>query len=384
MALSSLQQLEAHDAFVSRHIGPSPDEVQHMLATLGLTSLDDLIDRAIPATIRQHEPLALPPALSEVEALAALRAKADRNTVLTSLIGCGYHDTITPGVILRNILESPAWYTAYTPYQPEISQGRLEALLNFQTMCTDLSGMDIANASLLDEATAAAEAMAMLHRVHKKPPNTFVVDARCHPQTIDVVRVRAEPLGIDIVVADPSTEPLEGVYGLLVQYPGTDGTVESLEPIVSRAHEAGALVAVAADVLALVLLQSPGSAGADCVIGSTQRFGVPMGFGGPHAAFMATRDAFKRSLPGRLVGVSVDSQGRTAYRLALQTREQHIRREKATSNICTAQVLLSVIASMYAVYHGPAGLRRIAERVHRLTSILVSGLRAGGVEVLTS
>ncbi|MEO8697188.1 MAG: aminomethyl-transferring glycine dehydrogenase [Acidimicrobiales bacterium] len=384
MAPSSLQQLEAHDAFVSRHIGPSAAEVQHMLGALGLSSIDELIDHAIPGSIRQQEPLALPAALSEVEALAAIRAKADRNTVLTSLIGCGYHDTITPGVILRNILESPAWYTAYTPYQPEISQGRLEALLNFQTMCADLSGMDIANASLLDEATAAGEAMAMLHRVHKKPPNVFLVDPRCHPQTIAVVRVRAEPLGIDVVVADPSSEPLEGVYGVLVQYPGTDGTVAPLEPIVQRAHEAGALVAVAADVLALVLLQSPGAAGADCVIGSTQRFGVPMGFGGPHAAFMATRDSFKRSLPGRLVGVSVDTKGRTAYRLALQTREQHIRREKATSNICTAQVLLSVIASMYAVYHGPEGLRRIAERVHRLASIMVAGLRAGGVDVSTT
>ena len=383
MASTPLQQLEAHDAFVARHIGPTPADVQHMLATLGVASLDELIDRAIPGTIRNHDALALPAAISETEALAALRAKADRNEVLTSLIGCGYHGTVTPGVILRNILESPAWYTAYTPYQPEISQGRLEALLNFQTMCADLAGMDIANASLLDEATAAAEAMAMLHRVHKKPPSTFLIDRRCHPQTIDVVRVRAEPLGIDVVVADPATEPLEGVYGLLVQYPGTDGTVAPLTPIVERAHEADALVAVAADVLALVLLQSPGAAGADCVIGSTQRFGVPMGFGGPHAAFMATRDAFKRSLPGRLVGVSIDGRGRTAYRLALQTREQHIRREKATSNICTAQVLLSVIASMYAVYHGPDGLRRIAERVHRLTSIMVAGLRAGGVDVLT-
>jgi glycine dehydrogenase len=379
---ASLASLE--DSFADRHIGPDPDEIAKMLTLIGQPSLDALIEQAIPGSIRLGEALSLPSALSETDALALLRDKVSRNSVFTSLIGCGYSDTVTPPVILRNILENPAWYTAYTPYQPEISQGRLEALLNFQTMCADLSGLDLANASLLDEGTAAAEAMAMLHRVQRKPGPTFLVDPRCHPQTIGVVQLRAEPLGIEVVVADPGTHPLEGVYGVLVQYPGTDGEIVDLEPIVKRAHEAGALVAVAADVLALVLLRSPGEAGADCVVGSTQRFGVPMGFGGPHAAFMATRDAYKRSLPGRLVGVSVDAGGRSAYRLALQTREQHIRREKATSNICTAQVLLSVMASMYACWHGPVGLRRIAERVHRLTIILAGGLRDAGIDITTS
>ena len=351
-----------------------------MLGTLGLSSFDELLERAVPASIRMTQGLALAPARSEIDALAHLRERADRISVLTSLIGCGYHGTHTPSVIQRNILENPAWYTAYTPYQPEISQGRLEALLNFQTMCADLSGMDLANASLLDEGTAAAEAMALVHRVHKKPPSAFLVDHRCHPQTIDVVRVRAAPLGIDVIIGDPMDYPLEGIYGVLVQYPGTDGEIVDLPAIVSRVHEADALVAVAADVLAMVLLPSPGAAGADCVVGSTQRFGVPMGFGGPHAAFMAVRDAHKRSLPGRLVGVSVDAAGRTAYRLALQTREQHIRREKATSNICTAQVLLSVMASMYAVYHGPDGLRAIAGHVHSLTCRVAAAL---GERVLT-
>ncbi len=378
-----LAALEQPDAFQVRHIGPSDEEKAAMLEALGMASLDDLIDLAVPGSIRLQDPLALPGPVTEPDALARLRAVMGRNEVFTSLIGCGYHGTVTPPVIARNILENPAWYTAYTPYQPEISQGRLEALLNFQTMCADLAGLDLANASLLDEGTAAAEAMAMLHRVQKAPGVRFVVDARCHPQTIDVVRVRAEPLGIEVVVDDPSTASLDGVYGVLVQYPGTDGHVPSLRPVVERVHAAGALVAVAADMLALVLLESPGEAGVDCVVGSTQRFGVPMGFGGPHAAFMATREAHRRSLPGRLVGVSVDTKGRTAHRLALQTREQHIRREKATSNICTAQVLLSVMASMYAVWHGPDGLRRIAERTHRLTAVLAEGLRRSAVEVVT-
>ena len=298
--------------------------------------------------------------------------------MVTSLIGMGYADTITPPVIQRNVLENPAWYTAYTPYQPEISQGRLEALLNFQTMVGDLTGMDLANASLLDEGTAAAEAMTLLRRVTKAPGSVFVVDEDCHPQTIEVIRTRAEPLGIEVVVTDPAAPLPAGCYGVLVQYPGSSGRVVDLAPLVAAAHEQGALVAVAADILSLVLLASPGAAGADCVVGSTQRFGVPLGFGGPHAAYMAVRDAYRRSLPGRLVGVSVDGAGRPALRLALQTREQHIRREKATSNICTAQVLLAVIAGLYAAYHGPAGLRRIATRVHDLTAQLAAGLRAGG------
>jgi glycine dehydrogenase len=354
-----------------------------MLATLGHESLDAFIDKAVPRAIRSRQPLALPGPVSETDALARLREKADRNRVFTSLIGCGYSDTITPPVILRNVLENPAWYTAYTPYQPEISQGRLEALLNFQTMVSDLTGMDIANASLLDEGTAAAEAMAMLHRVARSSASAFLVDPRCHPQTIEVVRVRAEPLGIEIVVQDPSTASLDNIYGVLVQYPGTDGEIVDLAPIVTRAHDAGALVAVAADLLALVLITPPGAADADCVIGSSQRFGVPLGYGGPHAGFMATRDSFKRSLPGRLVGVSVDAAGRPALRLALQTREQHIRREKATSNICTAQVLLSVLAGLYACWHGPDGLRTIAARVQRLTAVLARGLRDAGLDVPT-
>ncbi len=304
--------------------------------------------------------------------------------MFTSLIGMGYSDTITPPVILRNVLEDPAWYTAYTPYQPEISQGRLEALLNFQTMVTDLTGMEIANASLLDEATAAAEAMAMFRRLNPDAGATFVVDADCHPQTIDVVRTRAEPIEVRVVVADAATnlvDSVDNVFGALLQYPGTSGAVRDLRPSIAQLHDRGALVAVASDLLALVLLTPPGEMGADAVVGSSQRFGVPLGFGGPHAAFFATRDAHKRSMPGRLVGVSVDGSGRPALRLALQTREQHIRREKATSNICTAQVLLAVMAGLYAAYHGPDGLRRIATRVHRLTAILAEGLESGGVDV---
>ena len=370
------------ESFTGRHIGPSDDDLAAMLATLGVASLDELIDQAVPATIRTDKPLALDEAASEAEVLARLRALAAKNTVATSLIGQGYYGTHTPGVILRNVLENPAWYTAYTPYQPEISQGRLEALLNFQTMVSDLTGLDIANASMLDEGTAAAEAMTLCRRATKHAGGTFFVDAECHPQTIAVVATRAEALGIPVVVGDPfsAAYSAEDCFGVLLQHPGTSGVVRDLRPVVEEAHGTGALVTVATDLLACCLLVPPGELGADVAVGSTQRFGVPMGFGGPHAGFLATRDAYKRSLPGRLVGVSIDAAGRPAYRLALQTREQHIRREKATSNICTAQVLLAVMASMYAVYHGPDGLRAIAERVHRRTSELAARLRAAGFE----
>ena len=368
--------------FASRHIGSSLSDQQDMLGFLGLASLDELVEQTVPDVIRDHNPLNLPEARTEYETLAELRALADRNEVFTSLIGMGYYDTISPQVIIRCVLENPAWYTAYTPYQPEISQGRLEALLNFQTMVCDLTGMEIANASLLDEGTAAAEAMTLLSRVSKTERTAFLVDDNCHPQTIAVVATRAEPLGIRMDIGDPS-EVSEEHFGVLVQYPGTRGELRDLAPIAETAHGCGALVAVAADLLALCVVSDPGSAGADVVVGSTQRFGVPLGFGGPHAAYIATREDYKRSLPGRLVGVSQDAHGRPALRLALQTREQHIRREKATSNICTAQVLLAVIAGFYCTYHGPDGLRRIASRVHSLTISLAEKLRSGGVEVET-
>jgi glycine dehydrogenase len=378
----SLSDLEQPDRFVGRHIGPGADDEASMLAALDATSLDELVRTAVPAAICD-ETLDLPEPSDESSALAALRELAARNTVLTSLIGLGYSDTITPPVILRNVLENPAWYTAYTPYQPEISQGRLEALLNFQTMITDLTGSELANASLLDEATAAAEAMTLLHRSNPKAGDTFFVDDDTHPQTIAVVQTRAEPLGLDVVVGDAATDvPTSGIFGVLLQEPGSSGRVRDRREVIARMHTQGALVAVATDLLALVLMSSPGEQGADVVVGSSQRFGVPLGFGGPHAAFMATRDEYKRSLPGRLVGVSVDEAGRPALRLALQTREQHIRREKATSNICTAQVLLAVIAGLYATYHGPDGLQTIARRVHRLAAILAAGLRVGGVEIV--
>jgi glycine dehydrogenase len=382
-----LDELERRDEFSQRHIGPSPDERVKMLAELGLASLDELLDQTVPAAIRLGpQPLGLPSGLTERAASARLREMAARNQVFTSLIGLGYHGTVTPPVIQRNVLEDPAWYTAYTPYQPEIAQGRLEALLNFQTMVADLTGMDLANASLLDEGSAAAEAMAMSarlagrERAGRPEGGTFFVDADCHPQTVAVLRARAEPLGVGVVVGDPEVDldpDAQAVFGVLLQYPGSGGAVRDLRPVIERAHAAGALVTVAADLLALVLLVPPGKLGADIVVGSSQRFGVPMWFGGPHAAYMATREAYVRSLPGRLVGVSADPAGRPALRLALQTREQHIRRERATSNICTAQVLLAVVAGMYAVWHGPDGLRVIAERVHRLTSILAAGLRQG-------
>ncbi len=367
--------------FVDRHVGPDADEQQAMLAELGLGSLDDLAAATVPSSISSTEPLNLPPAVDEADVQDELRAIASRNQVLVSLIGTGYADTITPPVIQRNVLENPAWYTAYTPYQPEISQGRLEALLNFQTMVADLTGMELANASLLDESTAAAEAMALCHRVQRDPGPRFLVEPDCHPQTVAVVRTRAEALGLDVVVAEPEAAGDE-VFGVLLQEPGSSGRVRDRRAVIAALHERGVLVVVAADLLACTLVVPPGEQGADVVVGSSQRFGVPLGYGGPHAGFLATRDEFKRSLPGRLVGVSVDDAGRPALRLALQTREQHIRRERATSNICTAQVLLAVIAGLYAVYHGPDGLRRIAARVHRLAALLARGLRDRGTEVL--
>src|SRR2546422_11137556 len=369
------------DSFVHRHIGPNQQEIDAMLAKVGFEDLDALIDAAIPKNIRLDRRLDLPEAKSEREALAELSALAERNKVVRSFIGAGYSDCITPPVIQRNILENPGWYTAYTPYQAEIAQGRLEALLNFQQMITDLTSLDIANASLLDEATAAAEAMALCHAVVPNRKAFFVAD-NCHPQTIAVIQTRAKPLGIEIKIGDYSSFQFDDtVFGVLAQYPATDGAIHDYVGFVRRAHDAGALVVVAADILALTLLKPPGEFGADVAVGNTQRFVVPLGFGGPHAAYFATRDQFKRHMPGRLVGVSHDAEGRPAYRLALQTREQHIRRDKATSNICTAQVLLAVIASMYAVYHGPRGLRAIAKRVHRLTSQLADGLQALGFKI---
>ncbi|MGI5271420.1 aminomethyl-transferring glycine dehydrogenase [Nonomuraea sp. CA-218870] len=367
--------------FSSRHIGPSAAEQQRMLQTVGFESVTDLVAVAVPEAIRIKDRLDLPPAASEAEAIAELRALAGRNQVLTSMIGLGYHDTVTPAVIRRNLLENPGWYTAYTPYQPEISQGRLEALLNFQTVVSDLTALPVAGASLLDEATAAAEAMTLARRAGKAKSPVFVVDADALPQTKAVLATRAEPLGITLVESD-LTGDLPECFGVLVQYPGASGRLRDFRAVAERAHEAGALVVAAADLLALTLVAAPGELGADIAVGSSQRFGVPFGFGGPHAAYMSVREGLQRQMPGRLVGVSVDADGAPAYRLALQTREQHIRREKATSNICTAQVLLAVIAGMYAVYHGPDGLRRIARRVHRHAAALAEGLREGGVEVV--
>src|SRR6266513_463661 len=369
------------NSFVRRHIGPSEDEVSAMLREVGFESLDSLVEAAVPKNIRLDRELNLPEPKSEMEAAAELLAISRKNKIARSFIGCGYSDCVTPPVIQRNILENPGWYTAYTPYQAELAQGRLEALLNFQTMITDLTGLEIANASLLDEATAAAEAMALCHAVVPNRKTFFVAD-NCHPQTIAVVQTRAKPLGITIKIGDYSRFKFDdNIFGALVQYPATDGAIYDYTDFIKGAHDAGALVVVAADILALTLLKPPGEFGADVAVGNTQRFGVAMGFGGPHAAYFATRDQFKRHMPGRLVGVSHDAEGRPAYRLALQTREQHIRRDKATSNICTAQVLLAVIASMYAVYHGPRGLRAIAERVHRLTSHLADGLQALGFKI---
>ncbi|MGW7351502.1 aminomethyl-transferring glycine dehydrogenase [Streptomyces sp. NPDC054784] len=384
---TSLTALEQAAPFERRHIGPDAESQAKMLAHVGYGSLDELTDAAVPGVIRSTEALALPDARGEAEVLAELRGLAGRNDVLHPMIGLGYHGTFTPPVILRNVLESPAWYTAYTPYQPEISQGRLEALLNFQTVVSDLTGLPTSGASLLDEPTAAAEAVALSRRVGKVKQGVYVIDADCLPQTVAVIRTRTEPAGVETVVADlsdgiPAEVAERGVFGVLVQYPGASGAVRDPRAVIAQAHELGAVVTVAADLLSLTLLTSPGELGADIAVGSSQRFGVPMGFGGPHAGYMALRDSYARSLPGRLVGVSKDADGRQAYRLALQTREQHIRREKATSNICTAQVLLAVMAGMYAVYHGPDGLADIARRTHRYAALLAAGLRAGGVDVV--
>jgi glycine dehydrogenase len=364
-----------------RHIGPSPDEMAEMLAVVGAADLDQLIDETVPAAIRQAEPLDFGKPMSERELLHHMREVAEKNKVLTSLIGQGYHGTVTPPAIRRNILENPAWYTAYTPYQPEISQGRLEALLNYQTMVSDLTGLEIANASLLDEATAAAEAMTMARRVAKSKAAGFFVDQDCHPQTIAVVRTRAAPLGIEVIVGDPAALDPAAVFGALFQYPGTYGHVRDFSDLIAGLHAEQAIAVMAADPLALCVLKEPGAMGADIAVGSTQRFGVPMGYGGPHAAYIATKAAYARAMPGRIVGVSVDSHGNRAYRLSLQTREQHIRREKATSNVCTAQALLAVMAGFYAVFHGPKGLRAIAERIHRKTVRLARGLEAAGFRV---
>ena len=368
--------------FESRHIGPDANDQQTMLNALGYDSLSDFIGTVIPGNIRLPNPLALEDAVSETEALKMMKAVAEKNQVLRSFIGQGYYNTHTPKVILRNVMENPAWYTAYTPYQPEISQGRLEALLNYQTMICDLTGMELANASMLDEATAAAEAMTLCQRMSKSKSMNFFVDQDCMPQTLDVILTRAEPLNIQVIVGDPKTDlQADDVFGVLLQYPGVSGQINDYRDVIDAVHAHKGLVAMAADILALTLLTSPGELGADVAIGSSQRFGVPLGYGGPHAAYMATKEAYKRSLPGRLVGSSIDSQGNPALRLALQTREQHIRREKATSNICTAQVLLAVMASMYAVYHGPQGLKAIAESVHAKTSTVASELAAAGFEL---
>src|SRR5216117_3442319 len=369
------------DSFARRHIGPTEEEVRSMLSEVGYEDLDSLIDATVPKNIRLDRQLNLPAAKSETEALAELRAIAQKNKLARSFIGAGYSDCITPPVIQRNILENPGWYTAYTPYQAEIAQGRLEALLNFQQMIIDLTALDIANASLLDEATAAAEALSLCHAAVPNRKVFFVAD-NCHPQTIAVVQTRAKPLGIEIKTSDYSRFQFnDTIFGALIQYPATDGVIYDYAKFVRQAHDTGALVVVATDILGLTLLKPPGEFGADVAVGNTQRLGVPLGFGGPHAAYFDTRDQFKRHMPGRLVGVSHDAEGRPAYSLALQTREQHIRRDKATSNICTAQVLLAVIASMYAVYHGPKGLRTIAERVHRLTSQLADSLQALGCTI---
>jgi glycine dehydrogenase len=371
---ATLPELEDHGAFARRHIGPDGPDESAMLAALGFDSRGALIDAVVPASIRRRSPMDLGAPRTEGEALSALRRVAEKNQVFKSYIGQGYHETFTPGVILRNVFHNPAWYTAYTPYQPEISQGRLEALVNFQTMVADLTAMSIANASMLDEATAAAEAMTLCLRSYKGASKVFALAADVLPQTLDVVRTRAAPLDIEVRVAPCDALASIDAFGVLVQYPGAEGEVRDFSALAASVHARGGFVVAAADLLALTLLKPPGEWGADVVVGSSQRFGVPMGFGGPHAAYMATRDELKRNMPGRLVGVTVDAQGRPAYRLALQTREQHIRREKATSNICTAQVLLAVMASMYAVYHGPAGLARIARRVNRLAAILCAGL----------
>ncbi len=378
----SLQQLQELNPFLRRHLGPDASEQQAMLSALGLNSRSELIEQTVPPGIRLNRALDLPPALDEQAALARLASYAEQNQLWTSLIGMGYHGTITPTVILRNVLENPGWYTAYTPYQPEIAQGRLEALLNFQQMVIDLTGLALANASLLDEATAAAEAMALAKRVTHNKRNAFFADEHCHPQTLSVLRTRAEGFGFELIVDSVDNLAQHQVFGALLQYPDTQGEVRDLRPLIDQLHSQQALACVAADLLSLVVLTPPGELGADVGLGSTQRFGVPMGYGGPHAAYFACRDDYKRAMPGRIIGVSRDARGNTALRMALQTREQHIRREKANSNICTAQVLLANIAGFYAVYHGPEGLQRIAQRVHRLTVVLAAGLEAKGIKRL--
>ncbi len=383
-ASHSLEELEMRGDFVRRHIGPGEPQLAEMLETLGLNSLDELIEKTVPKSIVSTTALELEPAKSERVMLSYLRQMRERNKVFISMMGMGYHGTVVPGVILRNVLENPSWYTAYTPYQAEVSQGRLEVLLNFQQMVIDLTGMELANASLLDEATAAAEAMAMSKRLSKSKSNRFLVAEDCHPQTIAVIKTRARPMGIEVAVGDPYSNAGDSDYfGVLLQYPGTTGEMRDPTPVIETAHGQKALVTFAADILSLVVAKPPGEFGADIVVGSTQRFGVPMGYGGPHAAYFATRDAYKRSVPGRIIGVSLDAQGKPALRMALQAREQHIRREKATSNICTAQVLLAVVSALYAVYHGPDGLRLIAGRVHRMTQILAEGLKRLGFAVET-
>ena len=382
-SLSNEALLNDLDTFPRRHIGPTPADVEAMLEAIGADSLDTLIDEAIPEAIRLTEELDLPAGRSETEVLADMRALADQNKVFRSYIGMGYNNTITPPVILRNIMENPGWYTQYTPYQAEIAQGRLEALLNFQTAISDLTGLEIANASMLDEATAAAEAMTLAHHAmpRKSKANTFFISELCHPQTIEVVQTRAEPLGINIIVGDHELYDFaEETFGVLVQYPTTNGDVLDYESFAVEAHAAGSLVIVAADLLALTLLREPAAFGADIAVGNSQRFGVPLGYGGPHAGYLATRENYKRLMPGRIIGVSIDANGQPALRLALQTREQHIRRDRATSNICTAQVLLAIMASMYAVYHGPAGLRNIAARVQLFTAILQRALNEAGYQ----
>ena len=372
---------EPYDFANRRHIGPSPSEMDEMFEVLGVKSLDELIDQTVPKSLRQKEPLQIGEAMSERELIWYMRQVAKKNTVFSTMIGQGYYGTVTPPAIQRNILENPAWYTAYTPYQPEISQGRLEALLNYQTMICDLTGLDIANASLLDEATAAAEAMAMAQRVSKSKSMTFFVDQECHPQNIAVMQTRAAPLGIEIVVGDPVDMDASTVFGAIFQYPGTHGYLMDFTKIIESLHENKALGIVIADPLALTILKEPGAMGADIAVGSTQRFGVPMGYGGPHAAYMSCKDGHKRAMPGRIVGVSIDARGNKAYRLSLQTREQHIRREKATSNVCTAQALLAVMASFYAVFHGPEGLLAIAQKVHRKTVRVAMVLEEAGFKV---
>jgi len=382
LADCSLSELQQSEKFVNRHLGSDNTEQAEMLNTLGMASLTELIDKVVPDSIRRHESMALAQGLTEHESLEKLKSIASKNKVLKSFIGMGYYNTLTPPTIQRNILDNPAWYTAYTPYQAEISQGRLEAMLNFQTMVSDLTGLELANASMLDEATACAEAMTLCQRMSKSKGKVFFVADDCHPQNIEVVKTRAEPLGIEVVVGNP----LDGIedydlFGMLLQYPGTYGEVTDFSELIEQVHAKKALVTVSADLLALTLLKTPGEMGADVAVGNTQRFGVPLGYGGPHAAYMATKDNFKRSMPGRLIGVSLDSRGKKAYRLALQTREQHIRREKATSNICTAQALLAVMASMYAVYQGAEGLTKIAYRVHRYTQVFATGLAELGFKI---